>query len=279
MPPAWLNVVVLAILLLVVVVVLILFVDTWRRRQGSTAEGWNRINAGIVVVLLFAIGTAIAQMFLEGRTEFGCRILHHVSATLSNTGASLVKVLFIARLLEVNKLPNKWETVLDRGLLATTFLYWILGITWLNATLRTAVVENACIVILDPTGAAFSLLIPQFIDVVTNVRLWQVLQVVKSRPGVKLLVATTFASCLTSDIINVFSVLIMMQIIPLDPSLITIWLTFELAFDACSTALPTIIVRFARRPDEGRTSWARIQILPSRHPPKPHEMHPQTPNG
>ncbi|XXQ36111.1 THH1/TOM1/TOM3 domain-containing protein [Plasmodiophora brassicae] len=57
----------------------------------------------------------------------------------------------------------------------------------------------------------------------------------------------TFAFSLASYVISLLSLLIITHIIPLDVSFFTIWLTFQQDFDACSVALPTIIVRFAHR--------------------------------
>ncbi|XXQ36114.1 THH1/TOM1/TOM3 domain-containing protein [Plasmodiophora brassicae] len=237
---------VLSCLLFILVAVLALFLDTWYRRHRSNVDGWKRINIGIVSVLLIAIGTTIAQMCFFGRTELECRILNHISGSLWNTSEPFVRILFIARLIEVNKMPQKLDRCVDYGLVVITFLYWIVAVVLLNVTMGYAVINDLCIGIVDPAAGAFTFMFPQIIDVVMNVRLWQVLMKIKSRNAPNLLMTTTFVFFLASSIISLLSLLIIAQVIPLDKSLFTTWLTFQQAFDVCSIALPTIIVRFAR---------------------------------
>ncbi|XXQ36110.1 THH1/TOM1/TOM3 domain-containing protein [Plasmodiophora brassicae] len=238
---------VLGVLLFVLAVVLALFLDTWYSRRSSRSQGWERINEGVVFVLLLAIGTTIAQMFLKGRTEAQCQILHRTAATFFHTSEAFVRIVFLARLLEINKMSRPWERMLDRCVLGAGFLEWMLAVILQNLTMDTAVVDDMCTAILSPAATVLMFLLPQLVDVVTNVRLYQVLMATESRHAHMFLIRMTFGFCLASSVISVLSLLIIMQIIPLPVRFYTIWLTFQQDFDACSVALPNIIVRFAHR--------------------------------
>ncbi|CEP00571.1 G-protein coupled receptors family 1 profile domain-containing protein [Plasmodiophora brassicae] len=246
MPPTWTDSLMLGIQLFILVAVLLVFLDTWHRRRGTKSEGWRRINAGIVGVLLIAIGSTIGQMFLSARTELECRILHHIAGTMWNTCVPFVRILFIARLIEINKLPREWERNVDYGLLVTAFVLWIVAVVLLNMSIRAAVIDDICIAVLDPAVTAYTIVSPAVIDIATNVRLWLVHMQALQRNAFRLLITTTFAFCLASCVLSLFSVLIILCAIPLDPAFYTVWLTFQQAFDACSIALPSVIVRFAR---------------------------------
>ncbi|SPQ93933.1 unnamed protein product (mitochondrion) [Plasmodiophora brassicae] len=262
----WLNPMVLSFLLVILVAVLFLFLDTWSWCRRFQAEGWQRINAGIVFVLLATIGTAIAQMFLVGRTDSECNILHRVSGSLYTTSEPLVRILFIARLFEFNKMTVSWERIMDRCLLMSAFLYLLAAVVTLNLTMGTAIVDNVCTAILNPAAAGLTFMLPQIIDIVTNARLWQVVKEARACSALLVLLSMTLGFFMASSAISILSLLIVLQIIPLDPAFYTVWLTFQQAFDACSIALPTIIARFMCRhitgPDLGDPPQTSAQKQP-----------------
>lgn len=114
------------------VIVSAVFIGTWMTNQRTSAQ-WNRLNSLVLTGLLLSMICTTCQFFMTGRSELGCRILHHVSGSSYSIGYGLGRVFFAWRFLMMS--TGRRQSLLGRFLIGASIAITTVHVLFLNMTL------------------------------------------------------------------------------------------------------------------------------------------------
>ncbi|KMS94353.1 hypothetical protein BVRB_022260 [Beta vulgaris subsp. vulgaris] len=242
-----LNDAITTLCIVVVVVTLAAFTAIHYAKYNPANVQWNRMNLLAIFIIPFSLCCIIPQYFLFDRTDAECALLHHWAGSLYYITNGLVKVFFLAR----SNLIAEADSRFGKLLMASCLMNIVSAFVLFNLTAGTAVINNICVVILNPLFAInFIFIVPIMLDLAINIRFIYYLNITirvtstanSDATVPRRLLKVTCMLSFSAMCVSLMVIFCIFGIIALrDDSLLTPIISFELTYNACAIAWPTII--------------------------------------
>eukprot|EP00474_Spongospora_subterranea_P004368 CRZ04826.1 hypothetical protein [Spongospora subterranea] len=242
-------------------------------QQKKLTRHWIMLHGLAVITNLVAILSTIANMFVLGRTESECDILHRIGGTAFFAVQGMMRIYFSGRVTMLNQMESKCSQGIDYFVLFLSCLLVPLGAIYMNIVMATMVIPfiELCVYIPDHILQYVSTVCRLIIDISINFRFFKYVMTrhrntdtvqtttspgrdtkpkttaSQNTSGHNRLMNITIAFFLIQTIFEIFTTLMVKEMTPITVDHYVVVYAYEMACNAASTIWPMILVHFLKK--------------------------------
>eukprot|EP00474_Spongospora_subterranea_P004369 CRZ04827.1 hypothetical protein [Spongospora subterranea] len=243
-------------------------------QQKKLTHYWIMLHGLAVITNLVAILSTIANMFVLGRTESECLLLHRIGGTAFAAVQGMMRIYFSGRVTMLNKMESRISQGIDYFVLFLSCLTVPVGAIYLNLVMTTIVIPfiELCVYLPSDQLQYLTTVSRLIIDISINVRFFKYVMTRHSAaPSVKTtttagfrdtkpkatssqntsghnrLINITIGFFLIQTIFELFTTFMVKGMTPITIDQYVLVFIYEMACNAASTIWPMILVHFLKK--------------------------------